>query len=83
MKQFRKRETGATPVLRFQLPLQNFADERGIGFAFGELHHLAFERIERGNFAGLVIGHGIRIGGDGFVAEFFKRKLQLITLRLE
>jgi len=27
----------------FQLPLQNFADERGTGFAFGKFHHLAFK----------------------------------------
>ena len=40
-------------VLTFQFSFQNFADERGVGFAFGELHHLALERIERGDFAGL------------------------------
>ena len=61
------------PGLTFQLPLQNLADERGVGLAFREFHHLALEKVYRSNIASLVIGHGIRIGGNGLVAEFFNR----------
>jgi hypothetical protein len=33
--------------LSLEFPLQNFADERGVGFAFAQFHHLAFQKIQR------------------------------------
>jgi hypothetical protein len=39
--------------LCLELPLQNFADQCRVGFALGELHHLAFEGIQRGDLAAL------------------------------
>ena len=53
--------------LGYANPLQDFADEGRVGFALRELHHLAFERVERGNFARLVICHWIGILGDRLV----------------
>lgn len=62
------------PQLSLRLPLQNLADQRGVGFAFGEFHHLAFEGIERGDFARLVIHHGRGIRSDGFIAAIFQSR---------
>ena len=54
---FATSETAALAGIRkkstLQLPFQNFADKIGIGFALGEFHHLALERIERGHLARL------------------------------
>ena len=52
---------------------EDFADYGGIGLPLGELHDLALEEIERGLLARLVIGHGIRIGGDHLVTECLDR----------
>ena len=41
--------------LRLEFPLQNFTREGGIRLALAQLHHLAFEKIERGGFAGFEI----------------------------
>src|ERR1035441_5197370 len=57
----------------FELPFQNFAGNGGVGLAFAQLHHLAFEEIQCGTFAGFEISRRAGIGGDGFVAEFLNR----------
>ena len=45
------------------------ADDLRVGLALGELHHLAHEEAGGGLFAGLEVGDGAGIGGDGLVHE--------------
>src|SRR6185503_19669048 len=59
--------------LTSQLPLQNLANNGGVRFALAQLHHLAFEEIQRGGFARSEIACRTWIGGDDFVTELFNR----------
>ena len=55
--------------LALQLPLQNLTGQRRVRLAFAELHHLAFQEVQGGGFAGLVIRRRAGVGGDGLIAE--------------
>src|ERR1700730_7677992 len=60
-------------ALRFQLSLQDLADQLRIGFAFRQFHDLALEKIERCRIARFEIRRRLWVGRDHFIAEFFDR----------
>ena len=55
----------------FERLLQDFTRDAGIGFAFAQLHDLAFEEIQRRRLAGFVIRHG-----PGWAAMTCRKGLQ-------
>ena len=66
--------TLAERLIRSKFSLQNLTGQCRICLAFAQLHHLAFEKIQRGGFAGFEIGYRTWICHNGFIAEFFNRR---------
>src|SRR5262249_1748168 len=54
-----------------QLFSQDFTDERGVCFAFAELHHLSLEEVQCGILSLLKVGRRSRVRGDRLLAERF------------
>src|SRR4051812_33445694 len=56
---------------REQAP-QRFVDELRVRFAFRGLHHGTLEGVDRAVLAGLELGEGFRIRGDGVAAPLLE-----------
>ena len=57
--------------LAFELAFKDFADEGRVCLALAQLHHLAFEKIQRGRSAGFEICCRTGIRRNSFIAESF------------
>src|SRR5437868_14150257 len=55
--------------LSFQLPFEDLPGDCGVRFAFAQFHHLAFEEVQCGAFAGFEIRDRAGVGGDNFIAQ--------------
>src|SRR5438067_2474419 len=67
------RMCGQASCSALQLALENLADKIRVRLALAELHDLAFEEIQSGDFAGAEVFGAFLIRGDDFVAELFDR----------